>query len=314
MFHYSTHLTKLCKTGNDICHSLLTCSPAAVEFSTSLSLSTLPHPLISGMILTCCAHLSLIIRAVYSGTGYFHSSPDCLRVMPDSPAILFGRISWFRLGLPLTTSPRLCPGKRNSLLFLITSFACEFPGSRLPAAVWRFPAPVSLRESAVPLAILGVACLATQLRCVSVSVFSCSVGSTIHCLSPSTLRLVSLPACSRLHSCIDNEPCLFPDGAFTPGSAVSVLKTVLIHLPALQLLFHSTAPLITELLRVSSSPVISIQRLSIVGTYLQPVDSHLSSIQPVCTYNKGHYNHFLVIVLHLGPATPRDRSSSTRQI
>lgn len=51
-----------------------------------------------------------------------------LTALPDIPALILGLFPWFRLSFLLTTSPRLCSGKPNSILFLTRSSVCSSPG------------------------------------------------------------------------------------------------------------------------------------------------------------------------------------------
>ena len=65
-----------------------------------------------------------------------HSTQSLLvfALMPDSPTLFLGLLTWYRPDLPLTIASCLCPGKFTSLLSLTTSIACLFSVPRLPVA------------------------------------------------------------------------------------------------------------------------------------------------------------------------------------
>ncbi len=110
-------------------------------------LTSLLHLLISG------DHLHLLLPAVshhHSSACQYTSSAGSLThrqivflVLMTLQHFSSSLISWFRPPLPPTTSPRLCPGKPNSLPSPFKSSVCVIPGACLPVAVWRFTAPAS---------------------------------------------------------------------------------------------------------------------------------------------------------------------------
>ena len=93
-----------------------------------------PHPSsvyqLSPAALTCSPSP---VKPVYMQP---HSTQSLLvfALMPDSPTLFLGLLTWYRPDLPLTIASCLCPGKFTSLLSLTTSIACLFSVPRLPVA------------------------------------------------------------------------------------------------------------------------------------------------------------------------------------
>ncbi len=141
--------------------------------------------------------------------------------LPDStPPITTGFDSAhhyrFWLRLLLTASPRLCPGKANSLPSLSASSVCVLPGARLPVAVWRFTVPASSSEIACSSADFRASCRAKHLIRVSATGFTVPACSSTLRLSTTTL----LPAASDF-VCSARLPVADPAFALTTSPTCS---------------------------------------------------------------------------------------------